>query len=218
MDIGPYRLRLEHRLRFRPTAVVVAAMATLVALVAFAVPSGAASNGTATGTVTVALRSVSVGPNSFAYDQCFDLNDQGWSGSVLVINGGECGSATQLMVTVGSVPAIVDVQGTNFAPADNGTPWVLCAPGNGCNGPPNATYLPGADQAQVFLTGDGPQFSKPAQSFVVDAATCDKSVNFNCTPVPAGTAVSQNVSLIGPTSSTDLSTTFTDTITWIATP
>ena len=209
MNIGRYTTRVEHRPRLRAAAASAAAAVTLVALLALALPAGAASNGSATGTVAVAVRSVSVSTPSFNYDQCTGPDQQPTVG--LVIPGGTCATAPGALTetTGGGVPSHIEVSATNFVPADDGTPWQLCANGSTCSG---SGHTLGADQAQVVV------FGFEGQTVLSNTPTCDRAVNAICDTDDPGDTTPEGAVLEGPASSTDQSSTFSNTITWIAAP
>ena len=211
MNLGPYRLRVEHRLRRRPTLSALAAVATLAALVVFAVPAGAGSNGTATGTVTIALRSVSVSPDTFTYDQCQNTGNA-TPGELLIPNGTCSTAVNALTVTNGDTPASIEVSASNFVPADNGTPWQLCLadPAPACTG---GSLVPGPDQARAEVFN-----SVGTHENVINSPVCEHFFNTSCGESAAGEVAQVGADVIGPSSSTDQSPTFSNTITWIAAP
>ena len=210
MDIGPYTISHGARPWPRRRRLGGAAAATMLALAALAVPAGAANNGTATGTVTIAVRSVSVSPDTFSYDNCTSSSGQT---DGLVIPNGTCSTAQNaLTVTNGSVPAEIEVGASNFVPADNGMPWQICigvAP-HVCTG---TSFAPGADQAKVST------FVPVGTHLYLDnAPACDRFMNGQCGEAAAGVSGQEGVEVVGPLSSTDQSPTFSNTITWIAVP
>ncbi len=223
MNLGPLQMHLERSARARPTRPtrpasgshrrptgLAMATSVVVALVttfgtAF-VPAGAATTATVVGSLAVAVRSVNVTPTSFTIGNC-TLDG---TPNLLQFPNDQC-SAGAFTITNGTAPAHIDEKLSLFTPTDNGQAWGPCgASGNSaCAGTSGA---PGRNQftwtsnwGQVFGTGN----------------QCDQHATPAVSPCPmtgpAAVATDQ-YTLTGPTSATDLSSSFTITLTWSAVP
>jgi hypothetical protein len=215
-DAKPGRITAARRSRLRwasPLAVV----AVCAAGMASVVPVAASTSGASTATVNIAVRSITVSPASFTFDSCGEDGTTTSTGSVLVIPGGTCGSTSAITVTNGSAPGHVDVQGVDAIPADAGTHWTLCSATVDCSGPSlgcgGCGNYPGADQfteRDQVGANNGPDLTTSAQ--------CDTVFAPSSCAASSSQAVVERVSLWGPNSSTDGSTSFTTVWTWTAVP
>jgi hypothetical protein len=175
--------------------------------VAAGVTAGAAvaasSTGTVTETINIGVRSLTVSPTSAA--MCTPANP-------LTFPNGNCGSST-ITITNGPAGGHVDVQGASALPSDNsGNGWALCGTaGNNCTGG-NAT-TPGADQYLEQVTPANGGFG-PALSTI---PVCDTAFSAGCVSIP-GEVGAEAITLTGPSSSSDQSTTFNSSVTWTAAP
>jgi len=221
MNVGRYTIRVEHRPRMRRLRLVGGAAAALLAMAIVAVPAGAASNGSAIGTVTVAVRSVSVSPDAFSYDNC---TSNGTPVVGLVVPHGVCSTAPQaLTLTLGAVPSHLQVAATSFTPSDGGNAWGLCS--TGVYGPSPGicsvqlapvTYAPGTDEAVLDVF----EYDSGTQTQDLEICNCVPFFSWDPTAglLPGGFTDSASAQVTGPATSTDPSVTFSNTITWIATP
>jgi hypothetical protein len=222
MKLGRYRIHLEagHLPRPRRAGAAVVAGVALVALVALALPASA--DGGATGTVDLApnasLRAILVSPTTFQYSLC----QAGiYTVPTLEFAGGNCRtSGYPLTVTNDGVGGHIEVATTDFVPSDNGANhWVVCARtpqvttntlAPTCTGP---SANPGDDQAALGV------FSSTGGQDIGPQATCDLawSSGGSCLAV-SGQSATEAAVVYAPHSSTDLSTTFSNVITWYAVP
>jgi len=229
MHVGPFTVRLDRTPRTpsgRPRRRHLGAAVVVVALLAapvLAVPAGADTNASSTGSVSVLVRSVTVSPSTFTYQDC-KYHDNKPTGTVagLVIPDGFCTTAGNVLnVTNGPVASHLEAASTGFTPSDGGTPWSLCTPVAradlpACTGPLFGTGhqlpTPGTDQAQVELSSaispNGIDLSSTPQCYG-RGATCME------TP---GRVDQETAILVGPNSSTDQSPTFSNTLTWTVVP
>ncbi|HVN51518.1 MAG TPA: hypothetical protein VMT43_08805 [Acidimicrobiales bacterium] len=228
MHIGPYQISLR---RTRPSkarrAGAVAACATaamsLLALVAVAAPAGAGSG--ATGTVAVsqtAVTSISVSPITFDYSSCFAHGGGGSPSDTVQFPNGDCLSPDgAVTITNGSSPGSVYIVASDFQPSDGtGNPWTLCAgsaaaPSLGVAVCTNAG-LEGVDQVGIW-NQTGPLGSGGLGPFSLGkTAACDKAFDGSGCSATAGQSASEMLGMEAPSSSTDLSPSFSNTVTWIA--
>ena len=225
MNLGSCQISLVRPRRPRPTARVRPRLALGVvlavgALVALALPAGA--DNAATGTVTLAVRSVTVtngtGGSTFSYDVCRNTSAGPTVG--LAIPNGTCDSTDNAVtVTNGVVPDQIEISATAFAPSDGtGAAWTLCGT-NGlsglglpaCNGPANGPIgnLPGSDQAALTVDGRA-QGTSPAP---------DPQLQNSPSPdARPGQGSTETASMQGPSSASDSSPSFSNVITWTAVP
>jgi hypothetical protein len=112
----------------------------------------------------------------------------------------------------------IDVSGSSATPADNGPGWSLCNigkdPAVACTG--RMHMVPGADQ---YLLRNFSPVDKPNYGGLTDDPTCDHvfGVSHSCL-AGEGTSQIEGIELIGPASSSDNSTRWTVTITWMPVP
>jgi hypothetical protein len=194
---------------------VIAAAAT-PATVALADTGGSLSE---TIHVSQSVRSISVetSDGTTAVDMCS-------TATPLTFPNGRCSSSDPIAVTNGPVGGEIDVQGASAAPTDGGTGWQLCggAGGPSCSGPASTPGLPafqgspdlaGQDQYQEITSDEGGQ--SPSLS---DSPQCDTAFYQQDCAASAGQSIDENVTFIGPTASSDPSSTFTSWVTWTAVP
>lgn len=160
-------------------------------------PSDAA---TATATISVLFKSVTISTTQLAYAHC----SGGYSSSAsLGFPNGHC-TTGPVLVTNGAAPSTILVAGSDAVPSDGGRDWLLCG-GAGAIGCTVAT--PGADQ---FSEQDAGLALGPKGS-------CDPRFSTSpCGSANPRQAETESFELYGPTSSTDQSATFTTQITWTA--
>lgn len=120
----------------------------------------------------------------------------------------------------------IDISGSNAVPSDGGTPWTLCDPttSGSCSGPSRpgigGSKNPGQDQYAVEVLATLP--SATFYEYLSESAQCDG--DFAATEAAASCAAGPGASqeealmLVGPSASTDTSSTFTTTITWTVGP
>ena len=224
MNLGPVQLHLVRAPRLRsdgqvlpasaarrPGAALAIAVFTAVALVtslgtAF-VPAGAATTDTVVGSLVVAVRSVNVTPTSFAIGGC-TLDG---TPSVLQFPNDQC-SAGGFTVTNGDAASHIDLKIGSFVPSDHGSVWRACgwSPASVCAGPGGA---PGHNQF-TWTNGVG-------QVLGGTNAQCEQHASPAVTPCPltAPSAVdTDQFTMVGPSQSSDLSSSFTIVMTWTAVP
>lgn len=162
--------------------------------------------------VAPVVRSVNVSPVSVTYASCTKAD--GSTAAGVTFPNGTC-STPAVTVTNSGVAANVHVQGADAVPTDNGTHWTLCNSTASCSGPlQGGTSRPGTDQyaeqtaSATFASGT--DLSASPQ--------CDKAFNAGGCAATAGQASIETVRLVAPQSSSDPSTSFSTTLTWIAVP
>jgi plastocyanin len=143
-------------------------------------------------TVSVAsqFKSVTLSASSETFGNCVGGSS---SGGTLGFPNGVCQTPSVTVTNNGTVPETLDVQGANATPSDSGTAWTLIAPGGS---------QPGQDQFEL----------RNPTGFITPTPAADGVAG---TLQPNGN-VSESVSLIGPSASTDTSSSFSTTLTWTA--
>lgn len=205
--------------RLKRGSPLVAAAAVCAVGVASAVPVGAAStSGSSTGTVNVtppAVRSITVSPASFTFGACYDHANTS-TGSTLAFPNGYCyiaNNGSGITITNGTAASHIDVQGADAVPSDAGTHWTLCTVGtSSCLGSSNQ---PGQDQF-----GERVDVSGQADPWLTNSTQCDTAFDAptSSCAATAGQATTETLTLVGPSGSTDTSTTFSTVLTWTAAP
>ena len=230
MNVRTWQVRLDRPARRAPAPrpelgrvrprLAVGLVLAVGALVAMTVPAGA--DNAATGTVTLAVRSVTVtnstGGSTFSYDVCRNSAASPTVG--LAVPNGVCDSTDDgVTVTNGLVPDQIELSATAFTPSDGtGATWTLCQT-NGlsglgdpaCTGPANPPIgnKPGEDE--TALTVDGRSLGTVAQlDPQLDAGTNSDAA--------AGQAATETASMWGPYTASDASPSFSNVITWTALP
>lgn len=188
-----------------------AATTALIASAALAVlpiePARAAQSATATATINVLIRSVTLSTSNLTYGGCTGGSS---TGSSLGFPNGICTTGT-VVVTNGSAPATISVTAANAVPSDGGKAWAPC----GGSGTPRCAVglrSPGTDQYLEEL-GNGSGTVVLGTSPFCDP---DFSSHGPCRAANPGQAANEVLQLVGPQSSTDNSATFTTSITWTA--
>jgi hypothetical protein len=209
------RAQTQHRLRLRSALLLAAAIATLTALTA--IPAAAGNSGGVAVSLSVVagpVKSITVSPGSTSYTNC----KYGTSTTTqLGFPNAICSGASTILITDGGSPATILVNGADFIPSDNGTHWALCggsggpACANGVLTGPNQAYettslTPGSG---VDGSGNGPFLA------LSNNAVCD-GIGFGCGQAAAGAQATEYLSLEGPSSSTDPSSSFSTSVTWTA--
>jgi len=197
---------------------VIAAVGSAAALCASALADSGSSLGE-TIYVTPPVRSISVATPSggTSIDICS-------AASPLSFPNGECGVPNAVDVTNGPVAGHIYVQGADAVPSDNGTSWQLCGGAGGltCTGPApspdqetfgGSPSFPGQDQYQQQTeteAGDTP---------LTNAAQCNIGYYQGACAATAAQSITEAIAVIGPSVSSDTTaTTFTSSVTWMATP
>jgi hypothetical protein len=183
------------------------ALAGLAALAVAAVPVGsalAATSGSVSETITVAVRSVTVSPSSASLCS---------SASPLTFPNGRC-QTSNITITNGSAAGHIDVNGADAIPADSGTHWTLCAGtvAPTCSGGGNA----GQDQYRENTFNNSNTSIRPD---LTNTPQCDTSfAPGSACAAAAGQSTKEFIAMTGPSASTDTSSTFTSSVTWTAVP
>jgi hypothetical protein len=194
-------------------------------------------------TVNVAQRSITVSPGAVAYADC----NSGVATALLIPNGfcrapSTVANPNVITVTNGAVSSNIRVSATDFVGGAMGTPWDLCrytlAPPNAAgepvcsgtglggdlDGDMVADSLPGADQSHVHARRVDAMFATLLDGPpLLNVAACDRAfagtaMNSGSCAAASGQSASEQLQLIGPASSTDPATTFSQTVTWAAFP
>ena len=208
----------------RRSAVAALLSVAVVALVAVGEPSAfASSSGSTTATISVVpVRAVTVSPATTSFGGCSGgkaptastASALGYPNGVCSV--GRAGTSGVFPITVKNTGTAgdIDVNGGNAVPSDNGTRWALCNsgahPANACTG---AGGDPGVNQykeetfAKGEENGDG-LTATPACDPMFDAKG-------GCSAT-AGQSESEGIELLGPSSGSDTSTSWTVAITWTA--
>jgi hypothetical protein len=111
-------------------------------------------------------------------------------GGVTVTNAGAAGE--------------IEVNGTNAIPSDDVAPWTL------------VSGTPGANQ--FFLETIGWDGTTGTVGYIGAPPVCDNAFDFYSCSVPSGQSQAEELEIVGPSSSTDTSTSFTTIVTWTAAP
>jgi len=175
-------------------------------------------------TVNTAVRSISVTPSSATYGDC-----SGGSADALNFPNGECRAPSSQVVPAsitvanGPVSGHVNVTGASFfgLDMDTNSQWQLCNTiDNGLGGNPGCTGasgVPGQNQAHESAVHAANTLSQIALG---TAAQCDNAFvgdNSGCT-ASANQSEQEYLSLVGPSSTTNPTSTFSTTVTWTAVP
>jgi hypothetical protein len=182
-------------------------------------PLSTTGGSTATINVAPAIRSISVSPSTTTFDTCHSTLN-----ASLTFPNDACYTtgADDVTITNGALAGHVDVNGADAVPHDSGQHWTLCggsgpsctgaAPGGGggCLGQ-CITNEPGIDQ---FVEWGG---AGPYTPFLTNSPQGD-TVFGALGSAAVGQSATEGLEFIGPSSSTDLSSTFTTAWTWTAVP
>jgi hypothetical protein len=207
------------RLRFVPAALL---LAGVTACGAASAPQQAAGK---SGSITVSLktvptvRSVTISPSHASFVDCKG-GDGGVNtrseGNRLGFPNGTCQVDTTIVITNSGIASDIDISGSNAEPADGLTAWTLCNPGNdpavACTGRHDR---PGPDQYEVVNFGAfGSQHGG-----ITDTPECDRILGpeGSCWATE-GLVVLEGLRLIGPEWSSDVSTSWSVTVTWTPVP
>jgi hypothetical protein len=174
------------------------------------------------------IRSVTVSPGKATFGNCTggstSQNTASASGKLGYPNGRcwygkpEPGGQFPITITNTGIASQVDVSGTTAYPSDSGNQWTLCNAGRSpvvtCTG--NNHDVPGPDQ---YLVETFSPENNPNTAGITDAPVCDHQFAQagSCQAVQ-GSFATEGLELVGPESTTDNSTRWTVTITWMPVP
>jgi hypothetical protein len=224
-------------MRFRPVGIVASAtlaMGGLLILLPSASsaqdygPVNAQLNVTSTTMSTPPpVRSITVSPSTVTYGNCDFTPGQ----ANLTFPNGECsttvspgpGQPAGITITNGDAAGHVDVQTTVFVPSDKGTPWIPCVSDSSfstapkCTGPAGTgTFMyPGVDEFAVATTDVGLSGGGP---YLGQNPNCDTQFDAGDCVAAAGASTVEALEMTGPSSSSDSSLSFNETVTWTAAP
>ena len=189
-------------------------------------PASATSNGSTTVSLNanVPVRSVTVGPATTSFNAC--TTSGGTTGATLNFPNGNCVTtgANDVVITNGAIAGHIYVTGTDATPSDAGQHWVLCNGPNSasCTGPsggPFGANYPGQNQIEEWtMTSAGVNGST-----LGSVPSCDEAFNlaasgaFDCSAA-INQQTTEGLSLLGPSLSTDTSSSWQTTWTWTAVP
>jgi hypothetical protein len=180
-----------------------------------------------------AVKSITVGPTSTSYGNCFSNVFLGGgsssTGSQLNFPNGGC-STPSVTVTNGNTPAAISVAGADMVPADNATHWALCTFGgtgsSACtgpqfiSGPSGPMRLPGTDEYfETTSSSSGLNFgsNSGAGPFQALSNTAAADSLFGSTgSAAANQQKNEFLAITGPNQSSDSSTSWSTTVTWTA--
>lgn len=179
-------------------------------------------------TTVPTIRSVTVSPANAQIGDCsggLPSNDTESNAKQLGFPDGRCwfgtpGSTGIFPITIRNTGIASDiyVSGSSATPADNGNGWRLCNIGRDpaveCSG--RLHLVPGIDQ---YLLRNFSPVDKPDYGGLSDNPSCDHvfGPSHRCLATE-GTYQKEGIELIGPESSSDNSTQWTVTITWMPVP
>ena len=215
MRLGPYALRFERR-GSRPSCsrrrgilclVALVSVAASLAVVGAPAVDAASPNASASGSLSIAIRSITVSPTTFT------LTCGGGNGALLFPND-HCSTPT-FTLTNGAANALIDVSISNFRPTDNLTAWTPCGlfvvGSTPCTGSSNLA-VPGHNDP-------GPnQFALSAGNGIGYSGTPGGDINTGFVPVSPGHSWIEGFDLWGPQSSTDQSVKWKLVVVWWAMP
>jgi hypothetical protein len=207
------------RLHYVPAALLLASVTACGVVTA---PQQAAGQ---SGSITVSLktvptvRSVTISPGHATFVDCKGgdggVNTRS-AGDELGFPNGTCQVNTPIVISNTGIASDIDISGSGAEPADGMTGWTLCNTGRdpavACTG---RHGRPGPDQYEVVNFGAfGSQ-----RGGITDTPECDRILGpeGSCWATQ-GMVVIEGLRLIGPEWSTDISTTWTVTITWTPVP
>jgi hypothetical protein len=172
------------------------------------------------------VRSVTVSPGNASFGNCTGGQtsaDTHSTAGKLGFPNGECfvgllnPNFYPIAITNTGIASDIYVSGSNAVPSDGGNQWSLCNPeghfGSGCTR--DHGKLPGIDQ--YLVEAFSPVVQQPVG--ISGTPSCDHAWNSSggCWAVQ-GASQSEGIELIGPYFSSDTSTKWTMTITWVPVP
>lgn len=179
-------------------------------------------------TTVPTVRAITVSPENAQIGDCsggLAGNDTKSTTKKLGYPDGRCwfgkpGSSGIFPITITNTGIASDiwVSGSSATPVDNGTGWTLCNVGKDpavvCTG--RLHLVPGTDQ---YLLRNFSPADKPDYGGLTDDPACDHvfGLSHSCLATE-GTSQAEGIELIGPASSSDNSTQWTVTITWMPVP
>ncbi|HEX6522716.1 MAG TPA: hypothetical protein VF070_22325 [Streptosporangiaceae bacterium] len=191
-------------------------------------PSSSSSQVTGHLSVVPTIRSITVSPGSVTFHDCSGGNGAtnstqqalGYPNGSCTVGTQQVGQSFPIAISYTGLPGTVEVNASNAAPADGGTQWSLCSPPG--QGQPNCTGglgLPGKDQYTVSNFGQ----AVANANLLTGSASCDKEFDQGpgggCSASPAefqSQTQHEGLTLTGPSTWDDHSTSWTMTITWTA--
>lgn len=158
------------------------------------------------------IRSIVVDPTAVAFGEC--VGKDGAAAGGMTYPNGKC--VTPLIsITNTGAPSSIHVLGADAVPSDAGPAWTLCYSAS-CAA---ADGLPGADQftGRTFAPGG------PGEQFLMSVPRCDYAFATTTAASPScwatsGQTQTERVEIVGPEASSSAATSFSTTLTWIATP
>ena len=206
-------------------------MAGVAACGTSAAPAGAGNSSSISMSLTTVptVRSVTVSPAKAVFGACTGGSAASTTKSTTARLGypnGRCwygklgpGGHYPITITNTGIASDIDVNGTSANPSDDGDQWSLCnigtSPAVTCTG--NSSHVdPGTNQYRVInFSAD----NTPDYDGLTDSPTCDRQFTPAAGCLAAqGEFQNEGLELIGPASSSDLSTSWTVTITWMPVP
>lgn len=219
-----YRIRVltdpaRRRADRRSAALLAIACGIVVTLTALPVAAAApASLNVTLNTVTQQVKSVTLSTAGVTYSNCTGGSS---SGNNLGFPNGDCITpAPGVTVTNGTAPATIVVNGTDMVPSDNGPHWTLCGqptPGPQCTvgglvSPAQNQYYETLSAANAYNNSGGVGFLQLSNN-----SFCDSIFNNSCANSAPGATKTEFLSVEGPTTSADPSTSWATSVTWTAT-
>ena len=204
------RLRQSRPLGVSVIALCGVAVAVLTAGGPASEAVGATTSTTAqfTGTVPLAVSSVTVSPGSGTFGNC--SGGTGGTTNTLALPNGTCTTTVNVNESGGS--AYIYAAASNASASDGGTGWSLCVPNSKVSTPTcSSGALPGTDQFAlkgVFPGGAG---------WLGSASACLPGPPAACTSL-SNTAQPAQLTLYGPTKSSDDASSFSVTVTFTVVP
>ncbi len=181
---------------------IAVASASAVGSIASASALGAGTTSASlTATIPVApppVMSVTLSASSDAYGSC--VTPSGPTPGLAFPNG-QCNTPT-FTATAGTASEDIDVQGSNAVPSDGGTQWTLFP-----------TADPGANQ---FYELTHENSSGSTGTILSDTPACDLAFDDGCAATAGEIGLPEELEMLGPSSSSDSSSSFTTTVTWTA--
>jgi len=159
------------------------------------------------------VRSVTISTGAVTFANC---TQGGSSTPGLSLPNGTCdtntANGTITLTNSGNVAGHINVLAGDAVPSDGGTHWTLCG---GAGGPACAGSTPGANQYQERTVKAG----SSSGVVLANGAQCDAALEgSSCQPLAPGASGSEYLAITAPASSSDTSSSYHTTVTWIASP